>query len=46
MELESKFSILNDRLIELQININNLIRNIEDIGGTKLKVSIWFLFFY
>lgn len=42
MELESKLLYFKDRLIQIQKCINDLIRNIDDVGATKIKVSIWF----
>lgn len=40
MELESKLSNLNDKLIQVRINVDDLIKSIEDIGVTKNKVCI------
>lgn len=38
MELESKLSNLNEKLIQVQTNIDELISNIEEIAATKIKV--------
>lgn len=40
MEIESKLSFLNDRLVQVQKSINELARDIENISATKIKVCI------
>lgn len=38
---ENKLTYLNDNMINIQKSINDILRNIEDIGATKIKVCIF-----
>lgn len=38
IELESKLTCLNDKIIHVQKDINELNKSIEDVSATKLKV--------
>lgn len=41
MELVNKLTYLNNSMINIQKSINDILRNIEDIGATKIKVCIF-----
>jgi len=41
IKLENKLTYLNDNMINIQKSINDILRNIEDIGATKIKVCIF-----
>jgi len=41
MKLENKLTYLKNSMISIQKSINDILRNIEDIGATKIKVCIF-----
>lgn len=41
MKLENKLTYLNDSMVNTQKSINDILRNIEDNGATKIKVCIF-----
>lgn len=41
MELESKLTVINDRLSKVQMSIDELITKIEETGATKMKVCVF-----
>lgn len=43
MEFQKKIVVLNNRLIKVQKNIDDSIKNIEDISAAKIKVCIFTL---
>lgn len=41
MNLENKLAYLKNSMINIEKSINEILRNIEDIGATKIKVCIF-----